>query len=134
MDWVYGPDLMLLLCEEAARRGWRSFSYGGKEGVAKRWQTISVGAFPASGGGDVHAAIRPLTPAEDDDIVQRINDSSADLVWVARPSKNVGWPHTRCNSKPSPYWESVRRSTLTPAICRRRHDGCSGQASNGRTA
>ena len=35
MDRVYGPDLMLALCQRAAERGWRNYFYGGKEGTAE---------------------------------------------------------------------------------------------------
>jgi N-acetylglucosaminyldiphosphoundecaprenol N-acetyl-beta-D-mannosaminyltransferase len=33
MSRVYGPDLMLSVLERAAERGWKSFLYGGKDGV-----------------------------------------------------------------------------------------------------
>lgn len=83
MSRVYGPDLMLALAERAAERGWRSFFYGGKDGVPdrlvqrlrERYPTfISVGTFSPP--------FRPMTPAEDAAIVERINTSGADLVWV----------------------------------------------------
>ncbi|MCB0196127.1 MAG: WecB/TagA/CpsF family glycosyltransferase, partial [Anaerolineae bacterium] len=33
---VYGPDLMLALCELSAQRGYRHYFYGGAEGVATK--------------------------------------------------------------------------------------------------
>ena len=44
MDRVYGPDLMLNLCEHSVKRGYTHFFYGGNTGVAddlKRWKTVS---------------------------------------------------------------------------------------------
>jgi N-acetylglucosaminyldiphosphoundecaprenol N-acetyl-beta-D-mannosaminyltransferase len=83
MTRVYGPDLMLALAERAAANGWRSFFYGGKDGVADRLvdrlqnrhpEMISVGTYAPP--------FRPLTPVEDDEIVARINAARPDLVWV----------------------------------------------------
>ena len=83
VDRVYGPDLMLELCEEAARRGWRSFFYGGKEGVAEELIAHLTTRFPGlKVAGSYSPPFRALTPAEDDEIVERINASGADLVWV----------------------------------------------------
>lgn len=83
MDRVYGPDLMLLLCEEAATRGWRSYFYGGKEGVADLLADRLRSRFPdLKVAGTYTPPFRPLTAAEDDEVVDRINGSGADLVWV----------------------------------------------------
>ena len=84
MDRVYGPDLMLALAERAAARGWRSFFYGGKEGVADtlvaRLQANVSRLHQSSG--TYSPPFRPLTPEEDAAIVERINASGAELVWV----------------------------------------------------
>jgi N-acetylglucosaminyldiphosphoundecaprenol N-acetyl-beta-D-mannosaminyltransferase len=83
MSRVYGPDLMLALAERAAERGWRSFFYGGKEGVPDRLVERLRERYPAFiSVGTYSPPFRPLTPEEDDEIVRRINASGADLVWV----------------------------------------------------
>jgi N-acetylglucosaminyldiphosphoundecaprenol N-acetyl-beta-D-mannosaminyltransferase len=83
VDRVYGPDLMLRLCEEAAHRGWRSYFYGGKDGVADTLATRLRSRFPGFDVAGTYAPpFRPLTTAEDDEVVDRINGSGADLVWV----------------------------------------------------
>ncbi|MCH7230154.1 WecB/TagA/CpsF family glycosyltransferase [Glycomyces sp. L485] len=83
MDRVYGPDLMLGVLNRAAERGWSSFLYGGKDGVpellAKKLAERIPGVKIA---GTYSPPFRPLTEAEDDEIVARINDSGAQLVWV----------------------------------------------------
>ncbi|GAB3223858.1 WecB/TagA/CpsF family glycosyltransferase [Glycomyces halotolerans] len=83
MDRVYGPDLMLKVLERGAERGWSSFLYGGKDGVpellAKKLSERIPGLKIA---GTYSPPFRPLTEAEDAEIVERINDSGAQLVWV----------------------------------------------------
>lgn len=85
-EWVnrvYGPDLMLSVLERAAERGWKSFLYGGKEGVPELLTARLVERFPGLEiVGTYSPPFRPLTADEDEDIVAMINASDADLVWV----------------------------------------------------
>lgn len=83
MSRVYGPDLMLALAERAAVNGWRSFFYGGKEGVPDLLVERLRERYPAFiSVGTYSPPFRPLTPDEDEEIVTHINASGADLVWV----------------------------------------------------
>jgi N-acetylglucosaminyldiphosphoundecaprenol N-acetyl-beta-D-mannosaminyltransferase len=83
MERVYGPDLMLALAERAAARGWRSYFYGGREGVpellARRLGERYPGFVTV---GTYSPPFRPLTDKEDADLVARINTLAPDLVWV----------------------------------------------------
>lgn len=85
-DWmtrVYGPDFMLAMLAVAARRGWRSFLYGGNEGVADLLAEKLVARFPGLEiAGTYCPPFRALTDEEDAEIVARVNDSGAHLVWV----------------------------------------------------
>jgi N-acetylglucosaminyldiphosphoundecaprenol N-acetyl-beta-D-mannosaminyltransferase len=85
-DWmqrVYGPDLMLALAARAAERGWSSFFYGGKEGVADLLGTRLQARFPAfEVAGTYCPPFRPLTSEEDAEVSARIDASGATLVWV----------------------------------------------------
>jgi N-acetylglucosaminyldiphosphoundecaprenol N-acetyl-beta-D-mannosaminyltransferase len=83
MTRVYGPDLMLELCALAAERGWSSYFYGGREGVPELLAERLSARFPGlKVAGTYSPPFRPLTPAEDDEVVARINDAAPDLVWV----------------------------------------------------
>jgi N-acetylglucosaminyldiphosphoundecaprenol N-acetyl-beta-D-mannosaminyltransferase len=83
MTRVYGPDLMLALCARAAELGWRSFFYGGREGVPERLAERLTGRFPdLRVVGTYSPPFRPVTAEEDDEIVARINAVRPDLVWV----------------------------------------------------
>lgn len=83
MSRVYGPDLMLSVLERAAERGWKSFLYGGKDGVPEILAARLMEQFPTLKiAGMYSPPFRPLTPSEDADVVAQINASGADLVWV----------------------------------------------------
>ncbi len=83
MDRVYGPDLMLNVLTRAAERGWPSFLYGGKDGVPELLARKLTERIPGLEIAGSHSPpFRPLTEAEDAEIVDRINDSGAQLVWV----------------------------------------------------
>lgn len=80
---VYGPDLMLDACARSQQTGWRHYFYGGGEGVADLLARNLVERFPG-----LHVAgtfcppFRPMTEAEDRELIERINASGADIVWV----------------------------------------------------
>ncbi len=80
---VYGPTLMLRLCEAAAECGQRVFLYGGLPEVLpalceqlhhKYPELMIVGTYSPP--------FRRLTVTEDESVKRRIRDSGADLVFV----------------------------------------------------
>lgn len=80
---VYGPDLMLALCERSAKRGYRHFFYGGADGVPEKLAARLQARFPGLRVvGSYSPPFRPLTPEEDREIVDRITAAQADIVWV----------------------------------------------------
>lgn len=80
---VYGPDLMLAACERAEEQGWRQYLYGGGDGVADLLRDRLVARFPGLRVVGTHTPpFRPLTPEEDARVVEEINASGADIVWV----------------------------------------------------
>jgi N-acetylglucosaminyldiphosphoundecaprenol N-acetyl-beta-D-mannosaminyltransferase len=83
MRRVYGPDLMLALCEAAARHGWTSYFYGGKDGVAEILAERLTSRFPGLRVVGTYAPpFRELTREEDEAIIAAINEAAPDLVWV----------------------------------------------------
>ena len=84
VDRVYGPDLMLAASTMLAERGYRSFYYGGAEGVAERLAEVMEARFPGLRTAGAYAPpFRALSPEEDAAIVARINAAKPDVVWVA---------------------------------------------------
>jgi N-acetylglucosaminyldiphosphoundecaprenol N-acetyl-beta-D-mannosaminyltransferase len=83
MRRVYGPDLMLAVCERAVRRGWSSYFYGGAPGVAERLAERLAERFPGlKVAGTFSPPFRAATPAEDAATVEWIERAAPDLVWV----------------------------------------------------
>jgi N-acetylglucosaminyldiphosphoundecaprenol N-acetyl-beta-D-mannosaminyltransferase len=80
---VYGPDLMLSFLEVAARRRWRVYLYGGREGLADRLAEALLQRFPGVQlAGTWTPPFGDLGNWVDHDAVESINRSHADVVWV----------------------------------------------------
>src|SRR4051794_398020 len=80
---VYGPDLMLAVCDESVKKGWKHYFYGGAEGVADLLKAKLQEKFPAlQVVGTFCPPFRKMTEDEDRQLVEQINASGADIVWV----------------------------------------------------
>lgn len=80
---VYGPNLMLALCGQAARLGHRVFLYGGTSATLALLQQKLRRKFPSLTIAGAYAPpFRPLTADEDAEVTQMIRDSGADLLLV----------------------------------------------------
>jgi N-acetylglucosaminyldiphosphoundecaprenol N-acetyl-beta-D-mannosaminyltransferase len=83
VERVYGPDLMLACCDRSQVRGYRHFFYGGADGVADLLADRLKAKFPdLEIVGTWCPPFRSLTEEEDEAVVQRINATGADFVWV----------------------------------------------------
>jgi N-acetylglucosaminyldiphosphoundecaprenol N-acetyl-beta-D-mannosaminyltransferase len=83
VDRVYGPDLMLALCERSVARAYRHFLYGGGPGVADALATRLRQRFPGLEIVGTYAPpFRPMTVDEEADVARRIDEAAADVVWV----------------------------------------------------
>ena len=80
---VYGPDFMEMALAHGVPRGWRHFFFGATEDTLDRLVAQAQRIAPDVAIVDrVAPPFRALTAAEEDDVVQRIRSSEADLVWV----------------------------------------------------
>jgi N-acetylglucosaminyldiphosphoundecaprenol N-acetyl-beta-D-mannosaminyltransferase len=78
---VYGPDLTLALCQRAPDA--RHFFWGGLPGVGERLVERLRASAPTLQVAGIHAPpIAPLSSEPDQDAIDRINASKADVVWV----------------------------------------------------
>jgi N-acetylglucosaminyldiphosphoundecaprenol N-acetyl-beta-D-mannosaminyltransferase len=83
VERVYGPDLLLAVCQGSVEKGYRHFFYGGVPGVAEILATRLQARFPGLQVAGVDAPpFRPLRPAEDQAAVEHINAARPDIVWV----------------------------------------------------
>ncbi len=84
---VYGPDLMLAVCEVSTASGWRHYIYGGDTGVAQALAARLSDRFPGlTVVGTTSPPFRPLTQAEEEETIARINNLRPDIVWVGLSS------------------------------------------------
>ena len=80
---VYGPNLMLALCRDAAEHGHRIYLYGGRPEVLPLLEKSLQQQFPALRiVGRYSPPFRPLTVEEDEQVRHAILESYADLVFV----------------------------------------------------
>ncbi|OFW17197.1 MAG: glycosyl transferase [Acidobacteria bacterium RIFCSPLOWO2_12_FULL_67_14] len=83
VERVYGPDLMLACCEAGVSKGYRHFLYGGAPGVGERIAQRLSRRFPGLVVAGMYSPpFRPLTSDEDAALVDRINETRPDIVWV----------------------------------------------------
>lgn len=80
---VYGPDLMRRMTAISAERGYRNYYFGGQPGTAERLQAALTRAHPGlQVAGTFSPPFGPVSEAEDEAMVQRINAARPDIVWV----------------------------------------------------
>ena len=103
---VYGPDLMLALCARSEHTGHRHFFYGGAPGVAEQLIGNLRRRFPALRVAGVYSPpFRPADTPESPDVLDAIDASSPDIVWVG-----LGTPK-------QDYWVARHRPRLrAPAL------------------
>lgn len=81
---VPGPDLMPEIFQLSEQSGYRHYFYGSTEDTLEKLEQNLQKQYPSLQIAGMYAPpFRPLTDAEDEEIIQRINDAKPDFVWVA---------------------------------------------------
>lgn len=95
IERVYGPDLMLEICARGQEPGWRHFLYGGAQGVPELLAGALQRRFSDLQIVGTHSPpFRELSESELSEVVQTINESHADIVWVGLSTpKQERWMH-----------------------------------------
>ncbi|MBI4631935.1 MAG: WecB/TagA/CpsF family glycosyltransferase [Chloroflexi bacterium] len=89
VERVYGPDIMQAVCARSTREGWRHFFYGGTPDVVEKLIEVLKSQHPnLLVAGFESPPFRELTCEEDEAIVNRINASRAQIIWVGLGSPN----------------------------------------------
>lgn len=82
-DRVYGPELTIRLCAAAAEAGVPIYLYGSSPEVIEKLKANLLAKYPSLIiAGAESPPFRPLTPQEDAEVIKRINDSGAKLVFL----------------------------------------------------
>lgn len=80
---VYGPDLMLAICQQAAQLGHRVYLYGGRPETLVDLQCALETKMPGIELTGSHSPpFRPLTSEEDAAVVQTIRSARPDILFV----------------------------------------------------
>lgn len=83
MGRVYGPDLMMRICEVSPARGFRHFFYGGGPGVVVELQRRLQLRFPGLNVvGTYTPPFRPLTREEEAELTRQMVQLKPDIIWV----------------------------------------------------
>jgi N-acetylglucosaminyldiphosphoundecaprenol N-acetyl-beta-D-mannosaminyltransferase len=102
---VYGPDVMLALCEKTAGTGIRHFFWGGQPGVADQLVGRLKAQFPKLAvAGTYSPPIAELESQPDPAVIERLNASQADIIWIG-----LGSPK-------QDLWMSLYRPTLSAPL------------------
>ncbi len=92
MSRVYGPDLMLAVCEKSVTEGWRHFLYGGGEGVAEALRGRLEKEFPGICiAGTWTPPFRALNEDEERDLIARVREAKPDIIWVGLSTPKQEW-------------------------------------------
>ncbi|XEC95514.1 WecB/TagA/CpsF family glycosyltransferase [Paenibacillus tarimensis] len=83
-DRVDGPNLMLKLCELSSKNGYRIYLYGGtQQTLDQLYNQIKSQNSSIKIVGRYSPPFRKLTDNEENEIIQKINASNADLIFVS---------------------------------------------------
>ncbi|MGI8412553.1 MAG: WecB/TagA/CpsF family glycosyltransferase [Solirubrobacteraceae bacterium] len=105
LERTRGSDLLLAVCELATVRGWRCFFYGGAPQTLELLTTRLQERFPALRiVGACSPPFRPLSSAENAAMVNEINASGADVVWVG------------LSTPKQEHWMAANRDALDPSV------------------
>jgi len=77
---VYGPDVLHALCKEAAHQP--HYFYGGAPGIASKVAEFVRETYGTRIAGSFSPPYRPLEDTPDWDVIHRLNDSGAAIIWV----------------------------------------------------
>lgn len=87
VERVYGPDLMLAVCDAGRAAGLRHYLYGGRPGVAEELRTRLTARFPGLEiVGTQTPPFRPLEAAETAALQSEIARLRPDVIWVGLSS------------------------------------------------
>ena len=83
MERTTGPSLMEEIFEISAKKGYRHYFYGSKEETLELLYQKLTSTYPGIQiAGMYSPPFRPLTEEEDRAIIERINETKPDFVWV----------------------------------------------------
>jgi len=95
---TYGPDLMLALCGQGQKKGYKHFLYGGSKNTCSLLKTVLKEKFPDIDiVGEYAPPFRSDYVQEDAKVVDEINRLSPDVLWIGlgSPKQDYWMQHHR---------------------------------------
>ncbi len=94
---VYGPELMETFCRKTQAQ-YRHFFYGGAPGVPERLAEIMRQRYGIRVAGTYSPPFRPLTEAEEEEVIALIQATAPDALWVGLSTpKQERWMYEHRN-------------------------------------
>ncbi len=94
IERVYGPDLMLNLCQHSVANGFKHFLFGGVPGVAEELRDNLYLRFPGlKVVGTYTPPFRRMNDKELGDLQQMVRASQPDFFWVGLSTPEAGAFH-----------------------------------------
>jgi N-acetylglucosaminyldiphosphoundecaprenol N-acetyl-beta-D-mannosaminyltransferase len=105
VERTYGPDLLLQVCNHGQDLGLRHFFYGGTEDTLRKLQQKLALFYPRMlVAGSYAPPFKAEAWQEDKEVIDRINSSDADIVWVG-----LGSPK-------QDFWMQLHRPLLNASV------------------
>ncbi len=105
IERTYGPDLLLEVCNHGQDLGLRHFFYGGTEDTLQKLEQRLLGSYPQILiVGSYAPPFRAGIWQEEKQVIDRINSSAADIVWVG-----LGSPK-------QDFWMELHRPLLNASV------------------
>ena len=83
VERVYGPDLMLAICEHGLNKGYRHYFFGGASGTPERLAARLQQRWPALRvAGTYSPPFHVPSASEDEAMILLLNAAQADVIWV----------------------------------------------------
>jgi len=105
IERTYGPDLMLDVCNHGQDLGLRHFFYGGNEDTLQKLEQKLLENYPKMlVAGKYAPPFQQVGQKESGEIIDRINNSAADIVWVG------------LGSAKQDFWMQIHRPLLNAPV------------------
>lgn len=83
MKRTTGPSLMEEIFKISAQKKYRHYFYGSTDDTLEKLYSVLMETYPGIQiAGMYSPPFRPMTPDEDDAIIERINETNPDFVWI----------------------------------------------------
>lgn len=108
MGRVTGPDFLEEVLRKTANTEYRHYFYGTTQNNLNAFLDKAKELFPELNiAGAEPSVFRPLSEKEEDELIQRINDSGADFVWVALGAPRQEIFCNKLSNKTKAVWIAV---------------------------